>query len=56
MPTLFGDVTVTRIFGRIGGFEKRLAPIECGNLDEALRLAKRFVEKRLRRGYLEQIQ
>jgi len=49
--TLIGDICVTRIYGRIGGFERRMAPITCNTPDQALRQAQRLVAKRLRKGY-----
>lgn len=52
-PTLLGDVTVTRIYGRQGGFERRLAPIVCADTDQALRQAQRLIKRRIKRGYSE---
>lgn len=52
-PTLLGSVCVTRIYGRLGGKERRMAPIECKNEDQALRLAQRLILKRIKRGYHE---
>ena len=51
--TLLGEFCVVREYGRIGGFMRVLSPIEYPNIDEALRQAQRFVEKRKRRGYHE---
>lgn len=52
-PTLLGPVCVTRIYGRLGGKEKRMAPIECESEDQALRQAQRLIKKRIKRGYCE---
>lgn len=52
-PTLLGDACLTRCWGRIGGAEKRLAPVVFGDVGKAEREAARIVRKKLKRGYVE---
>lgn len=53
-PTLLGPVCVTRIYGRCGGKQKSMTPIQCKNKDQALRQAQRLICERIKRGYDEQ--
>ena len=49
-PALFDPHAVIRIWGRIGGYQ-RLLVTPCQTSTEARKLAKRLVQRRLKRGY-----
>ena len=49
-PALFDPHAVIRIWGRIGGYQ-RILVTPCQTSTEARKLAKRLVQRRLKRGY-----
>jgi len=50
--TLLDECAVIRMWGRIGGYQKRLIT-PCATWDDAHKLATRLRARRLRRGYVE---
>lgn len=49
-PGLLDPYVVSRLWGRIGGHQcHRVTP--CGSLAEAQQLARRLIQRKLRRGY-----
>jgi predicted DNA-binding WGR domain protein len=49
-PVLLDAYAVTRFWGRIGGHQRHLVS-PCGSAGEALSLASRLAQRRLKRGY-----
>lgn len=49
-PALFDAYAVTRFWGRLGGQQRHMVS-PCGSASEALTLACRLAQRRLRRGY-----
>ena len=50
-PTLLDDGAVVRVYGRIGGQQRVLAPAPFESLEEAWPLIRSVVRTRLRHGY-----
>ncbi|MEH7828894.1 WGR domain-containing protein [Gemmobacter denitrificans] len=50
-PTLFGDVSVLRTWGRIGT-HGRTSIETCASVEEAEREASQILRRKIRRGYL----
>ena len=49
-PALLDAYAMTRFWGRIGGHQRHLVS-PCGSAGEALNLASRLAQRRLKRGY-----
>ena len=53
-PTLLGDYCVVRIIGRLGRSARLLPPVLCLDAATAQVAGERLVERKKRRGYVEQ--
>jgi predicted DNA-binding WGR domain protein len=51
-PTLLGEYSVTREWGRIAGHSRRMTPATFASDGEALRHAQQLVRRKLKRGYV----
>jgi predicted DNA-binding WGR domain protein len=52
-PSLLGEHSVLREWGRIGGHRRRMEPVPFSTEDEALQYAVQLVQRKCKRGYIE---